>query len=88
MAGERQLPRRGEDANARAVRGVGRREHEYGLGMVELAGDRLHPRRVERFGVEHDRERIAGKAPVSEHVERREAPAHEGLLWRPYDSLG
>jgi hypothetical protein len=56
--------------------------------VVELARDRLHRGRVERVGVEHHGERVAGKAPVGEHVERREAPAHEGLLWGPYDSSG
>jgi hypothetical protein len=88
VAGERQLPRRGENANAGAVRGLGRREHEHRLGVVELARDRLHRRRVERFGVEHDGERIAGKAPVGEHVERGEAPAHESLPCAPDYSSG
>ena len=59
-----------------AVRGLGRCEHEHRLGVVELARDRLHRRRLERFGVKHDGEWIAGKAPVGEHVERGEAPAH------------
>ncbi len=83
VAGERQLPRRGENANARAVARVGRGEDEHGLGVVELARDRLHRRRVELVGVEHHGERVAGKVPVGEHVERREAPAHENLLCAP-----
>ena len=47
MAGERQFPRRREDAQPRAMRGSARRQHEHGLGQVELARDRLHRRRVE-----------------------------------------
>src|SRR5262249_25769341 len=78
----------GENANARAVSGVGRREHEHRLGVVELARDRLHRRRVEGLRVEHDGERIAGKAPVGEHVERGESPAHESLPCARYYSSG
>jgi hypothetical protein len=63
--------------NARAVVRIGRGEHEHRLGMVELARDGLHRRRVELLGVEHDGERIAGKTPVGEDVERHETPAHE-----------
>jgi hypothetical protein len=51
--------------------------------VVELARDRLHRRRVERLRVEHDGERIAGEAPVGEHVEGGEAPAHPNLLGAP-----
>jgi len=86
MAGERQLPRRGEDAQPRAVPRIGRREHKDGLGMAELARDRLHGVPLEPLRLEHHRERIAGKAPVGEHVERREPSAHESLLCAPHDS--
>ena len=48
---------------ARAMRRIARRQHEHGLGMVELARDRLHRGGVEALRVEHDRERIAGEAP-------------------------
>jgi hypothetical protein len=77
MAGKRQLPRRGEDAQPRAVRRISRREHKDGLGMTKLARDRLHGVPLEPLRLEHHRERIAGKAPVGEHVERREPSAHE-----------
>jgi hypothetical protein len=76
MPGERQLPRRGENAQPRAVPRIGRREHKDGLGMAEFARDRLHGVPLEPFRLQHHRERIAGKAPVGEHVERREPSAH------------
>ncbi len=76
MAGKRQFPRRRENAQPRAVRRRLRRQHEHRLGMIELAGDRLHRSRIEAVGVEHDRQRIAGKTPVGEHVECRETPLH------------
>jgi hypothetical protein len=79
VACERQLARRGEDANAGAVGRVLGREHEHRLRMVELARDRLHRRRLQSIAVEHDGERIAGEAPVGEHVERHELPAHRFL---------
>jgi hypothetical protein len=57
-----------------------RREHEYGLGVIELARDHLHGIGLESVGLEHHRERIAGKRPVGEHVEGGEASAHRSLL--------
>src|SRR5712672_1677775 len=48
--------------------------------MAELARDRLHRDGVEVFGLEHDRERVAGKAALGEHVEGDETAAHGGLL--------
>ncbi len=77
MAGELQLPHRRENPHPRAVTGVGGCEDEHRLGMIELAGNRLHGRRVDPLGVEHDRERIAGEPPVGENVERCEPPAHD-----------
>jgi len=82
VAGEGQLDGRGEDAQPVVrVRG-GRRQHEGRLGQVELAGDRLHRRRVESFGIEHHGERVAGKRSGREHVEGDEAAGH-GASWRP-----
>jgi hypothetical protein len=76
MAGERQLPRRGENAQAGAMPRIGWREHKDRLRMVELARDRLHGVPLEPLRLEHHRERVAGKAPAGEHVERREPSAH------------
>ena len=82
MAGEGQLAAGREDAQARAVPRLVGRQHEHGLGQVELAGDRLHRRGVEPFGIEHHRERVAGERPIGEHVEGDEASGH-GASWRP-----
>ena len=77
VSGERQLARRGEDAQPRAMARFARGKHKHRLGMAELARNRLHDRRVEPFPIEHDRERIAGKAPIGEHVEGRKPAAHD-----------
>ena len=82
MAGEGQLAAGREDAQAGAVPRLVGRQHEHGLGEVELAGDRLHRRRVEPFGIQHHGERVAGKRPIGEHVEGDEAAGH-GASWRP-----
>ena len=82
MAGEGQLAAGREDAQAGAVPRFVGRQHEDGLGQVELAGDRLHRRRVEPFGIEHHGERVAGERSVGEHVEGDEAAGH-GASWRP-----
>jgi hypothetical protein len=76
MAGERQLPRRGEDANASAAVRAGGGQDEHRLGMIELAGDRLHRLGIEPFRVEHHGEGIAGETTVGEHVEGHEMAAH------------
>ena len=39
------------------------RQHEDGLGQVELAGDRCIAARVEPFRIEHHGERVAGERP-------------------------
>ena len=78
MTGERQFRNRREDANACAMRPRSRRQHEHRLRQIELARDGLHRRSVETVRLQHDRERIAGKALVGEHVERDEAAAHDG----------
>ena len=40
---------------------VGWREHEYGLGIIEFARDRLHRVGFEAGRLKHDGERIAGE---------------------------
>jgi hypothetical protein len=79
MAGERQLPRRREDAKPRAMLRIVRRKREHRFRKVELARDRLHRGGVEPRGFEHDSQRIAGEALCGEHVQREEAAAHDGL---------
>ena len=80
VAGERQFAPGGEDAQRRGVHGIARREHEHGLGQIELAGDRLHARVVEAVGVEHDGERVAGERRLGEHVEKAVGAAHGNLV--------
>src|SRR5215213_7195696 len=81
MAGEGQLAAGREDAQAGAVPRLVRRQHEHGLGQVELAGNFLHRRRVKPFGIEHHGERVAGERSGREHVEGDEAAGH-GASWR------
>ena len=76
VAGERELARRREDADAGPVAGLVRRQHEHGLGQIELASDRLHGGGVEPGGLQHDGERIAGEAAIGEHIEGGEASPH------------
>src|SRR5205085_2303957 len=78
MTRERQLPAGREDAQARPVVSILRREDEHRLGEVELARDRLHGGGVEPFRIEHDGERVAGERPAREDVEGREAAGHAG----------
>ena len=78
MAGERHLRPRREDAHLRGVRRVLRRQHEGGLGEIELAGDRLHLRRGQSAPVEHHGKRIAAERPVGEHVDGHEIQSHGG----------
>src|SRR3954451_12633878 len=77
MTGKRQFAARREDTDAGAMSGVARRKDEHGLRVIELVRNRLHGAGVETLGVEHDRERIAGKSTVGEYVKRDETPAHE-----------
>ena len=76
MSGEGHLYGRSEDAHARRVRVVLRLGDEHGLGQVELARDRLHARRVEAVGVEHNGQRVAAEPLVGEHVEDVIGQAH------------
>jgi hypothetical protein len=76
MPGERQFARRGEDPDAGHVGGVLRLEDEDCLGQIEFARDRLHATVIETFGVQHDRERIAGERGLGEDVKREETARH------------
>ena len=76
VAGKRQFPRRGEDADRGAMHGVRRRRDEHRLRQVEFAGDRLHPRVVEATRIEHHGELVAGEWPVGEDVEDGVAAGH------------
>lgn len=62
------------------MRRIGGPQDEHCLRMAELARDRLHRNGVEVFGVEDNRERVAGEAARGEHVEGDETAAHGGLL--------
>src|SRR4051812_26251448 len=59
---ERKLGARREDAHARGAAEAIRLEYEHGLGIAELARDRLHRFGFELIGVEHHGQRIARKA--------------------------
>ena len=76
MAGKRHLRPRREDAHLRGMRRVLRRQHEGGLGEIELGGDRLHLDRRQSARVEHHGQRIAAERPVGEHVDGYEGQAH------------
>jgi hypothetical protein len=69
MAGERQFGARRENANLRGVRRILRRQHEGGLGEVELAGDGLHLRAGQRRCVGNDGQRIAAEFAVGKDVD-------------------
>ena len=76
MPGERQLGRRGEDADqVVGARGVGR-QHERRLGQVRPAREALHLRRGQALAVEHDRDRVAQERLGAEHVDLAEGPLH------------
>src|SRR5581483_3991488 len=76
VAGHRQLAIGREDADSHVAPGARGRHHEGRLGEVELARDRLHQRRVEAAGVEHDRQLVAGQRAVGEDVEDAEGEPH------------
>jgi hypothetical protein len=61
VAGEEDLARPREDADARGVRGIVRREHERRLGVVELRCDRLHLLGRQAARVDDDPERVPAK---------------------------
>ena len=68
MAGERELAERGEDPDP-GVSPLLRRQDEDRLGEVHLAGERLHPLRVEPAPVGEDRELVALQRRFGEDVE-------------------
>ena len=76
MARERDLPVHGEDAHLRVIGGVARRQHEGGLGIVELAGYGLHLRGRQPAGVQHYGQRIAAERAVGENIYGDIAPLH------------
>ena len=66
---EGDFPGRREEAQLHVVIGAIRRQHEGGVGVVQLSGERLHFRFAERFRSEHDARRIAGEQLVGENVD-------------------
>jgi hypothetical protein len=73
---KRQFGARREDAHLRRVRRLLRRQHEGGLGDVELGGDRLHVRAGQRPAIRYDRELIAAEFAVGEDVDGDEGDLH------------
>ena len=69
MAGEGEFLGRREDADPGAVRRTLRRQHEYGLGEIELGGNGKHLRVVQTLRVEDDGKLVAGQRGVGEDVE-------------------
>jgi hypothetical protein len=55
------------------------RQHEGGLGVIELARDALHLRARQARRLRQHRERIAAKASLGEHVAGEIAIAHDAL---------
>ena len=53
-----------------------RRQHESRLGIIELAGNRLHLRGREPLGIKHHSKRIAAKRAVGEHVHSNVTTLH------------
>ena len=76
VSGKRHLGARREDADLRGMRGILRRQHEGGLGEVELGGDRLHLPGRQPIGVDDHGERIATELPVGEYVDGDECQSH------------
>jgi hypothetical protein len=84
MAGERQLRRGREDANAR-MRVVLGREHEDGLGVVHLLRELLHQVVVDVATVGEDGQLVAGQRLVGEDVGNDVAErSHTGSLRRRF----
>src|ERR1700692_389022 len=81
MAGEGDFGTHGEDAHLCVVGGIARRQHEGGLGIIELAGDGLHLRGRKRACVQHHGQRIAAEGAVGEYIHGDITPPH---LMSPY----
>jgi hypothetical protein len=79
MTRERHLGRAVEDADARGVGRVLRRQDKGGLRVVELGGQRLHVGVRDPPRVGHDGERIAAEAAVGEDVQGLEGEGRHGL---------
>jgi hypothetical protein len=58
------------------MRGLFRRQHEGGLGEVELGRDGLHLPRRQAAGVDDHSQRIAAELAVGEYVDRDECQSH------------
>ena len=69
MAGEGHLGRAMEDAHARIVGGIVRRQDEGRLAIVHLGGKRLHLRIRQAARIGEDGERIAAELAVGEDVD-------------------
>ena len=76
VACKRKLPVHREDANLRVVGGIGRRQHEGRLRIIELGGDRLHLFGRQPAGIEHDGEWITAEGTIGENVDSDVAPLH------------
>src|SRR5262245_31654204 len=72
MAGEWHVGGAVEDAHARGVRCVLRRQHEGRLAQIEFGRERLHLAVTEAACIWKNSQRIAAEAPVSEHVDSHE----------------
>jgi len=75
MAGKRQFRPRGEDPHPRVVLRIVGRQHEGGLGQVELRRDGLHVGLTQAARLGKHRQRIAAETLLGEHVHRDEAVA-------------
>ena len=76
MAGEGHLRPWREDAHPPRVARVGGREHEGGLGEIELPRERLHGAVAETARVREDCELVAAERARGEHVGDDEAIRH------------
>jgi hypothetical protein len=76
MARERDFPVHGKDANLCVVRRVLRRQHEGGLGIIELGRNRLHLGGRQPAGIQDHRQRIAAEGAVGENVDGDIASLH------------
>ena len=79
MAGERHLGSAIEDAHARGMAGIVRRQDEGRLAQIELGGEGLHLGVREAVRIGEDGERIAAEASVGEDVDGDELKGFHGL---------
>src|SRR6202020_2011218 len=76
MPGKGDLGSRSKNAHVSAVIGIPRRQHERGLGVVELGGNRLHLCGVEALRIQNDRQWVAAEDSLAEDIHRRVASLH------------